>query len=152
MTQLTRQLQKEDIQYKARVAKVSTAQSIPTGTWTVLTFDYEDFDVGDMVDLSTNNDRITIKEDGVYLIIGQVAFDNNATGLRFISILKNGARIAEGGSGVADGSYDARVNASAMFEFTAGDYVQLQAWQNSGGDLNINNSNNFTWLAVYKLL
>jgi hypothetical protein len=46
----------------------SADQSISTATWTKITFDQEEYDVGSMHDNSTNNTRITIKEAGQYRI------------------------------------------------------------------------------------
>src|SRR5262249_52738845 len=50
----------------------TTAQAIPTGTWTPVQLDAEQFDTDTIHDTATNNSRLTCKTAGIYLCVGNV--------------------------------------------------------------------------------
>ena len=56
--------------------------TIPTASWTNLTFNSEDFDTDTIHDTSTNTDRLICKTAGVYLAVFNARFDANAAGER----------------------------------------------------------------------
>jgi len=116
-------------------------QSIPSATDVVLTFDIELFDTGDMHSNSVNNDRITIVEPGIYLIVGHVGYVINSSGYRAASIRKNGVAECQVTS-PATTEYTL-LNPSALIKCVAGDYLQLITSQNSGVALNVI-GNNYT--------
>jgi hypothetical protein len=115
----------------------SAAQSIPNTTWTNLTFDHEEYDTDGMHSLVTNTDRITCVTAGKYLVLGFVYFAANATGNRQLLLLKNGGSTEifsfEGNPTASSGCL---TNVYCIIELAVGDYLQLQAYQNSGGALN----------------
>ena len=130
--------------------KKSAAQSISNNTFTIITFDQEDFDTNSFHDNSTNNSRITIPtgKGGYYLISGLIGFASNTTGARGVTLLKNGTDVnylylqGAGASGqplLAPISYIAAAS--------AGDYFQLSAYQSSGGSLDIKTETN--WQVQY---
>ena len=111
-------------------------QAIPTATWTKLALDEEKFDTGGFHDNVTNNTRLTVPIAGRYLFHGSNQFIANATGLRLMRVLKNNTTvIAECGGWPGDGSVGTRCNVVGMEALAEGDYIELQVWQNSGGDL-----------------
>lgn len=112
--------------------------SLADSTWTALALDTEQWDVGSMHSVVTNTSRVTIPtgQGGFYAFIGQCGFAANATGMRKLSIARNGVRVwsvAEQGTGT---DYQV-LQVSGMFPCTAGDYFELHAYQSSGGALNI---------------
>lgn len=114
-------------------------QAIATSTWTSINLDEEKFDRGGLHDTSTNNTRITITVPGRYYIHGAVQFEPNATGLRFVRLIKNGDTsnpFCSQGPLPGDGTLATRVQVCALESLAAGDYIEMQAWQNSGGNLN----------------
>lgn len=122
------------------VAFHNATQSIPDSTVTSALLNSEDLDVGTMHDLVTNNSRLTIPTggDGFYLVRATVAFAANATGLRRIDILKSGATVLATNRLISSGAGDlTRFEATWFGNLVAADYVEAQAWQNSGGALNI---------------
>lgn len=113
--------------------------TLATAVDTAVTFNTEDFDVGGMHSTAVNTSRITIPAggQGYYELGGNLRFATNATGTRRISMFVNGVtRIAlvvlPAVTGVAT-----CIQCSTFYQLAAGDYVELFALQDSGGNLNI---------------
>ncbi len=123
-------------------ARRTTALSIATSTWTSVTLpDAEEWDTSSMHSLVTNSNRFTCASTGIYSISGMVEFAANATGQRGIRFLIDGA----GGQwlgpiGDAATSGVTRVSHTALISVTAGSYLGAEAWQSSGGALNISDA------------
>jgi hypothetical protein len=120
-------------------AKRTTTQSINNTTWTVVAFDAaDDFDDDAMHDTSTNNGRLIAKTAGTYLIIANVGFVTNSTGLRYAAFRVNGGG-DEGTHGIAftpgHGSGGVQMNLSTVLTLALNDYVELLVFQSSGGAL-----------------
>lgn len=124
-----------------RVAlRQGTAQSIPTGAYTALTFATEDYDnesPTSMHSLISNQTRITAQTAGTFLVGGKVSFAANANGRRGLRWALNGSVVA--GSEVigpanptGTTSLQARVMPIALL---VGDFVELQAFQDTAGAL-----------------
>ncbi len=117
----------------------STTQSINDVTWTILAFDTEDYDFGNLHQ-SAANTRITIRQDGrgPYSIGAFLQFATNATGLRRAHVKKNGT-IATGSQAAAaalTGNITSLVLGWREL-LKPGDYLEIQAHQSSGGALNV---------------
>lgn len=123
----------------------STDKTINNNSWTVIDLDAEYVDsvaagLTAMHDTSTNNSRIYARITGTYLALGLVAFAANSTGVRGAAIGKNcagsysAASILDVESKVVH-SYDLNIKAAAVVELSAGDYVEMFVWQNSGSGL-----------------
>lgn len=131
----------------------STTQSIANATYTAVTFNTEDYDTDAIHDNVTNNTRFTIPsgKSGKWLISGVVAFASNATGFRFVRLYKNGtAFIVPAGIPPVNGD-TTQLAFSYIHTFTAGDYMEVFVYQNSGGNLNIAGSDTnvqFTYLGA----
>jgi len=75
---------------------------------------------------------------GLYEIVGHVRFDVNATNQRTISIRLNGSTmIAQQSANALAGGLNAALTVVTQYELAANDYVELLAYQNSGGNLNV---------------
>jgi hypothetical protein len=112
----------------------SLAQTIIKETWTDLTFDNERYDVGDMHDNVTNNERVTIITTGLhqinYLINIESKKDTDYQG----RIYKNGiALLPDSQLCVFSPKDDTDVCIQHSFdaELTADDYITLQVYQGS---------------------
>ena len=126
--------------------KKSANQSISNNTFTLITFNQEDFDTSSFHDNSTNNTRITIPtgKGGYYLITGVVSFEANVTGTRAVTLLKNGGSSIylffqppnDTGSGLI-------VPFTYIAAAAAGDYFELEAYQASGTSLNVKTETNW---------
>ena len=124
----------------------SAVQSINNTTWTALTFNSEDYDTGSMHSTSSNTSRITVPSShaGLYVMTGTVAFDSNATGFRAVSFYKNGAILyTPAQTQPITGSLTV-VNVTAWAVLAVADYIELFAYQSSGGALNTGSATSAT--------
>lgn len=130
----------------------STAQSIPNNAVTAVTWDEETYktDAG-MHSVSSQTSRLVCTVAGKYRISALIMFVANATGTRDAYIAVNGVAP---GSSRAIGNYEAKMastpggavttlNVDAELNLNVGDYVEIFAFQNSGGSLNLGNSYNY---------
>jgi hypothetical protein len=120
--------------------------SIATATNTSLTFDSERYDVGGCHSTSTNTSRLTVPTGGagVYHIGGCAVFAATATGIRALWVLLNSStRIVQKLDAATSGG-DQAMAVSCDYKLAAGDYVELQVIQSSGGLLNINSSASYS--------
>ncbi len=115
----------------------SAIQSIPSGSFTNLTFDTEIFDTGNYFD-PNNPSKLIIPADGVYLITATVEFTSNPAGDR--AILTNGSWVRVWVPAATAGA--TYISGSSLDTIRAGIEVYLQAFQSSGGPLNIGDTSN----------
>lgn len=120
----------------------SGAQSIPDAAETKLTFDSERWDTDDCHSTSVSSGRLTANTAGMYVISASIAFADNATGRRKVSIRWNDATLiaqeSQPASTAGDSTY---MTVSTIYKMAAGDYVEVQVYQNSGGALNLGTFN-----------
>lgn len=117
-------------------AYANTGTSLPNATFTAVALDGEDGDSDAMHSTSTNNSRVTAVTAGLYLLHGQVGHDAvNTTGYRTMAIRLNGsAVIAYSDRAVPAGAtIPSFTGTSCLYQLSAGDYVELIAYQSSGG-------------------
>lgn len=124
----------------------NAAQSIANNTLTVLAMNSERYDVGSCHSTVTNNSRLTVPSggDGKYSIGASVEFASNATGYRQVNILLNGTTNIGATLLPTNGSTVAVGEAVAEYALAAGDYVECQVRQTSGGALNVTSSSNYS--------
>lgn len=118
--------------------RATSVQSLTNGTGTAVNFDAEDIDSHGGHSTSVNTSRYTAQIAGWYQCTGAVSFASNATGRRGVWWQKNGADVTgsetafvAAGTGVI--TIPARVK---LIQLAVGDYVQMLAFQDSGGALN----------------
>lgn len=136
-------------------------QTITTATLTPVNLDAEAYDIGGFHDTVTNNTRMTIPADGatagtaagLYRISGQIQWAASATNARMAAIRKNGStylgyqRIL-----AASASVSTVVAVTVDDVAVAGDYYELIAWQNSGGDLATDGlTADLVWLSAVRI-
>lgn len=113
--------------------------SLTNDTSTVLALNSERYDsTGAMHDTVTNNSRVTIVEDGIYIITFLCSFAANATGDRQATIRKNGNEYLGGSEKkAASASFETGMQVTVHELLYAGEYVESVAKQDSGGALNV---------------
>lgn len=118
----------------------SADQSISNNTSTVLALNSERYDTSAIHDTSTNNSRLTVTSAagaGKYRITGQVAYDTNSTGERQTIIRLNGSTVIADDTRMAvTGDFTICI-VSTTYSLAVNDYVELIAFQLSGGSLNV---------------
>ena len=130
----------------------SGAQTLTHNTPAAVTFDGENYDVGSAHDNSTNNHRLTVPTGGAgtYMIVGNVSYVANSAGLRAAALIKNGATVLASvviNAVVGDGT---AMQAVAVAQLAAADYVHLSVLQTSGGNLDASAAGTFLqWVKVW---
>lgn len=127
--------------YSALVYRTTTL-SIANVTGTVIGFDSEDYDNGGLHSTSVNTSRITIPTggDGYYCCFGAATFEPNGTGGRATILAKNGAAV---GAQCTTGAVASLHNCpfiTKIIHLAAADYIEIIAYQDSGGNLNVGNA------------
>lgn len=119
----------------------STTQNVASGVWTVIALDSESFDTGSFHSTASNTSRLVAPSTGYYLIHGAVAFPLNSSGYRTLQFRKNAAGNSASGTGLSYREYPTNGAGQAIPEIneivylTAGDYIELFAYQTSGSTL-----------------
>ena len=123
--------------------KHSTSQVTTSATVLNLAWDSESYDSNALHNTTTNNSRITIPSGGnvgVWFFGGQVTFEDNGSGGRRLAIVKNNdlVSIAEVALAAHPAGYPTICHVAISVDAPAvGDYFELRATQNSGGNLNV---------------
>jgi len=112
-----------------------TNQSIPSATWTSVSFTAEEFDTDNIFDLASPT-QLVCKTAGYYLVGGGVYFSNNATGDRGARITKGGIGILQAGTAPNATAY-CSITLASPFNLAVNDVLTLDAYQDSGADLNL---------------
>lgn len=131
----------------------SGSQSISDGVETVLTFDSESWDTDTIHSTSSNTGRLTIPTGGTgkWELKGQVQYQANASGSRYILIKKNGTTQVAANTPKADGAFSTRGQISVTVDASATDYFELLAYQNSGGSLNVESGAGVSFFQCHRL-
>lgn len=123
----------------AAKAFLTAAQAVANGVSTYISLTSESYDDGGMHDNATNPTRLTVPpgQDGVWALTASVGWAaGSSTGIRAMSIQKNGVAILDTATNPM-GAQDFRQHLSVQDRAVAGDFYELNVFQNSGGDLNV---------------
>lgn len=134
---------------QARVYNDTSANNtLTSGTEATVVFNQERWDNGDLHSTSANTGRLTAPITGLFLFGTHLAIASNATGRRYV-----GLRVTFAAGGSAFVAFDERaavngddtyISLSTSYQLAAGDYVEVRAFQNSGGALNVLAGGNFS--------
>lgn len=127
----------------ARVTR-SAAQTIATGVATDIAFDEQRFDSGGFHSTSVNNERYTTLVSGIYVLSGGVRWASNTTGYRQITMRLNGTTPIGADRKDALQTGPTIQCLTTVYYLDVGDYVTLEGFQNSGGNLDIDKANALT--------
>lgn len=119
-------------------AYASSVQSLTNGVFNVMTINTEEFDTASAYNTTTY--AFTPLVAGYYQVNGQVNFATTLA-LCFSGILKNGSRYKDG-NWVNQTANPASLVSSIVYLNGSTDYINLFAYQSSGGALNTNNFGN----------
>jgi len=121
----------------------SAVQSIDNATETAITWNTEDFDTDNFHSTSSNTSRITIPSGkaGKYLITGLIGFAENAAGTRQVLLFKNGSNIYFAAQFKPADNTQPQLTFSTIQSLAEADYIEIYAYQSSGGSLNYPHNN-----------
>lgn len=129
------------------VKSIGSSQNITTATYTVLGLDAEQYDTDGMHAPSVNNSRVYAQTPGWYQITARCSFQTSATGnRRGVAVRLNAAGSWSGGTFLSDmyaspmtGIWTG-VTATFSYQLSAGDYVEMFGYQDSGGTIGVQTS------------
>lgn len=113
----------------------STTQNLSASTFTALNANSEQWDSASMHSTSSQTSRITVPVAGKYLFTCRIEFESNATNTRLGRFIVNGATTEVFGAVPAMTGVGVRLAGSTVQTLSASGYVEVQAWQNSGGTI-----------------
>lgn len=138
----------------------SAGQTLTTSVWAAVALASEEADTDVMHDNATNNSRVVAKTAGLYLVCAQ-AFHTavNTTGNRQAQVRKNAAGAVGSGTSVLILSRDANPSASLasmnvghrLIALAANDYLEMFAFQSSGGNNTLVAGADSTFLHMVRL-
>jgi hypothetical protein len=113
---------------------------ITDDTDTMVAWNAEEYDTDTMHSTSTNTTRLTATTGGRYEFSCRIVFAANSTGYRRLKMWKNGAAGTLIDSDIDNsptaGAFS-RLFCSSWVTLAAGDYIEAQVYQDSGGDLSV---------------
>ena len=119
----------------------SAAISVANASVQALTFNSETFDTDTMHSTAVNTSRITFTTAGTYLVGGGIAFAAAAGGTRRAGIIRLGGATVLKQAEIRPSVGTTYVPVpSELYSFTAGQYVELCAYQDSGAALDVDPS------------
>lgn len=127
-------------------------QTISNNVDTNITFNNEEVDTHGFHSTTTDTDRITIPAGyaGKYLLVSQMYFNANNTGIRRSEFLKNGGYFARGTMVQAATGNALFLSVTAFADLAVSDYVTCSVRQSSGGDLDVTGGQeNIRFAAIY---
>lgn len=107
-----------------------------TGAYQQFTFDVVEYQSPhNMANIASSAAPITIPIDGIYLVIGSILFTPSALGaIRDAAIFKNGSTFLQGNNVPSNATY-AIINFGETFPLKKGETLNLQCYQDTGGNL-----------------
>lgn len=125
----------------------SSTVSTPNATETTLSWNSEEYDEYGMHDNATNSERITVTEDGTYVVDAFAAWSGgvSSSAIRLYHNTNSIGFYYKPGSVTAFGECDAH----KVVRLAAGDYIYCKVFQSSGASRNLKESESY--LSVTKL-
>lgn len=116
----------------------TAALTLSSGVVTPVGMDQERFDTDTMHSTVTNNSRITFNTAGLYVVGGCLTFlTGGGSGARLLGIYVNGGtKIVEAGPTATTATHG--VNVMTAYNFTAGQYIELYAYEDGGANVAVN--------------
>src|SRR5205823_2392809 len=130
----------------------SGVQPVRPATYTTLSFDVDEVNTDGMHQRVANDSRLTARIGGNYLVGYSIQYPANNVGYRSGRILKNGAASVANLMSVPAVTGDhTTLSGQVILAVSAGDYVELQAYQTSESTLNVQAGSQGTWFSMVYL-
>ncbi len=127
---------------------LTVAQSIDNNSFETIIWDGQDFASTDLL-VWDGGSKITVGATGIVSATAQVNFAANGTGVRIIQWRENGADQPEATSQPSSSALiAANLNCTRVAYLTAGDEIELNAYQASGAGLNATGTLACVWLGA----
>lgn len=123
--------------YRARVYNSAAIATVSGAALLTLTFNSERYDEGGLHSTAVNTGRLTAPVAGKYSVGASVRWASNAVGYRQLSLARSGTTSIARQLGPAASGTVTYQSVQTEIELAAGDWIEVQVQQNSGGNLNI---------------
>ena len=133
---------------KCLVGITSNLSATISGGFYTVPFNREISDVANMHDNATNNSRVTIGTDGIYLITATIGTNETSNGDICIAIAKNNSEVVRVKFDTGSTDDGQSINISHMDSLSASDYIEVRLVNISGNSTTINTK---TFLSVAEL-
>jgi hypothetical protein len=122
----------------AKATSTDTYQSISNNTSNLVLWNSEEYDTSSIHSTSSNTSRLTIPsgKDGYWAVTSKITFVGNSSGARQLRLNKNGSLVANFLVPIT-GSGEQSIILTNNLNLVATDYLEILAYQNSGGALNL---------------
>jgi hypothetical protein len=114
----------------------NTPQSLTSGSLDVISWNLENRDNAGLFDPATPT-KITAPIAGLWLCEAQIRWTSNATGTRLLILSTNGSGSVENDRPASATPWNSAQSVFGVFRLTAGQFIQVEALQNSGGALDV---------------
>lgn len=131
----------------------SSAQSVANSTDTAAAFANESYDTDSFHNNVTNNSRLTIPAglSGYYRLTCNIGFATSASGRRIIQVRLNGGASLCAGELTPALGVEPTGTLTDTFFLSAGDYIELLLFQNSGASLNTSGNSTRDYFEVQRV-
>tara|TARA_R110000803_G_scaffold180407_1_gene242840 strand:+ start:208 stop:756 length:549 start_codon:yes stop_codon:yes gene_type:complete len=130
--------------------KTSGTQAIANNADTKVTFNAENFDT----DSAFASDKFTVPsgKGGKYFLYSSIGWTPNTNNVRVVYLYKNGSEAKRLCS--FEGQADAATfwSNGGILDLSAGDYIEVYCYQNSGGSLDLLTNGEITYFGGYKII
>ncbi len=127
-----------------QISGTGTFSIATSGTFTAVDWNTDIVDATGLHNLASNNNTIYIKVPGEYRLEVSISFAANATGNRQVRFLKNGGVINRStGVSIPSAAVACVVTSFISVSLVPGDRISIEAYQNSGGALNIDRAESY---------
>jgi hypothetical protein len=132
--------------------KANTTTSLTNATTTKINLANEIIDTDNL--FASNRFTVTSGFEGKYLIIAQYSVNISTDSVGFdLDIQKNGSSYTSAISKTNRGAIDTySVGCSAIVDLTTNDYIEMFAYQATGGTITVNANDNRVFLGITKLI
>jgi bifunctional N-acetylglucosamine-1-phosphate-uridyltransferase/glucosamine-1-phosphate-acetyltransferase GlmU-like protein len=120
----------------------SSSTTVTDTVTTTVNFDSERFDSSDMHDTSTNNERITIKSPGKYLLSANVSWAASAGGIQTLAIQEVGGNIIASNTEI--GTTLNITSVATIWDCEVNDEFYITAFSNTGSNTTISSTSNYS--------
>jgi hypothetical protein len=131
-------------------ANRTSAQTIANSTNTTIIFDTESFDTDSAYDTATGIFTVPTGKDGKYVIYAAYRWQSTATFSYNLKLFINTVEFTN-----ASGGNNSSYNSNLLFvvaDLSAGDDLNVTAFQDSGGSVDLTGSGITTYFGAYKLI
>lgn len=122
----------------AQARKITSGQTLSDAIYAAITFNDEVYDTDGIHNTSNNSSRFVAPVAGKYRVSATINYGPSAAGVRIINFRINGSTTERYGSAlIPANTINNAISSSTELNLAAGDYVELFAYQNSGGNLDV---------------